>query len=57
MVTAFVTPATITSNNNRIISPIAATAELDGMIGVDIESGKKIVRSMKKVIRFHPKLC
>ena len=41
-VAAFVTP-----NNHhycRQSSKIAATAELDGLVGVDIESGKKIVR-------------
>lgn len=41
-VAAFVT----TNNNNhrQALTKIAATAELDGLVGVDIESGKKIVR-------------
>ena len=40
-VAAFVTP---NNNNNHRQTKIAATAELDGLVGVDIESGKKIVR-------------
>jgi hypothetical protein len=28
----------------RNVAPLAATAELEGMVGVDIETGKKIVR-------------
>ena len=39
-VASFVTP----NNNNNRQTKIAATAELDGLVGVDIESGKKIVR-------------
>jgi hypothetical protein len=28
----------------RNVAPLAATAELEGLVGVDIETGKKIVR-------------
>lgn len=27
----------------RAVAPLAATAELEGMVGVDVETGKKIV--------------
>jgi hypothetical protein len=32
-----------TQSAQRNVAPLAATAELDGLIGTDIESGKKIV--------------
>jgi hypothetical protein len=34
-------PAQVAQRN---VAPLAATAELEGMVGVDIETGKKIVR-------------
>ena len=37
---------TTTSTNHHRQTQIKATAELDGLIGVDIESGKKIVRTV-----------
>ena len=42
--------AFVTSNHRPIVTPRAATAELDGLVGVDIESGKKIVRIVIHVI-------
>jgi hypothetical protein len=30
-------------NAQRSVAPLAATAELDGLVGTDIETGKKIV--------------
>lgn len=48
-VAAFVT--TNNNNNNRqMVTKIAATAELDSLVGVDIESGKKIVRKYSPYI-------
>jgi hypothetical protein len=41
-VAAFVTP---NHNMRQTVTKFAATAELDGLVGVDIESGKKIVRT------------
>ena len=39
---------TTNSNNNRqAVTKISSTAELDGLVGVDIESGKKIVSTTK----------
>jgi hypothetical protein len=40
----------LTTSTRASVSSLAATAELDGLVGIDIESGKKIVRRVYRDI-------
>lgn len=42
--------APVAQNNAAASTVLGAAAELDGMIGVDVETGKKVVRTSSRVV-------